>query len=150
VVLGRSAPIRPRQRPLLPLLLQVSTTHVLLLNRSAHQLVQGAAPEQRQVLTQHMTEPLMEKRHLLLIGVDVVGAVLREVVELLAVLIHTARTLLQVQELLKLVSHQARRDVASTKSCAELGQWHLVAVLNGGSEVSPPSTCGSTKVLGHE
>jgi hypothetical protein len=35
----------------------------------------------------------------------VVGDVLREVVELLAVLIHTARTLLQVQELLKLVSH---------------------------------------------
>jgi hypothetical protein len=125
-------------------------THVLLLNRSAHQLVQGAAPEQRQVLTQHRTEPLMEKRHLLLVGVDVVGAVLREVVELLAVLIHTARTLLQVQELLKLVSHQARRDVVPTKSCAELGQWHLVAVLNGGSEVSPPSTCGSTKVLGHE
>jgi hypothetical protein len=68
-------------------------TYVLLLNRSAHQLIQGAAPEQRQVLTQHKTEPLTEK-HLLLVGIGVVGAVLREVVELLAVLIHTARTLL--------------------------------------------------------
>jgi hypothetical protein len=33
---------------------------------------------------------MTEERHLLLIGVGVVGAVLREVVELLAVLIHTA------------------------------------------------------------
>jgi hypothetical protein len=43
------------------------------------------------------------------------------VVELLAVLIHTAQTLLQVQELMKLVSHQARGDVVPTKSSAELG-----------------------------
>jgi hypothetical protein len=55
-----------------------------------------------------------------------------------------------VQELLKLVSHQARRDVVPTKSHAELGPWHLVPVLNGGSEVSPLSTRVSTKLLGHE
>jgi hypothetical protein len=92
----------------------------------------------------------MENRHLLLIGIGVVGAVLREVVELLAVLIHTAQTLLQVQELLKLASHQARRDVVPTKSHAEFSPWHLVAVLNSGGEVGPPSTRGSTKLLGHE
>jgi hypothetical protein len=69
-------------------------TRVLLLNRSLHQLIQGSVPEQCQVLTQHWTEPLMEKRHLLLIGIDVVGVVLREVVELLVVLIHTTQTLL--------------------------------------------------------
>jgi hypothetical protein len=80
----------------------------------------------------------------------VVGTVLREVVEFLDVLIHTARTLLQVQELLKLVSHQARGDVVPTKSRVELGPWHLVAVLNGGGEVSLPSTRGSTKLLGRE
>jgi hypothetical protein len=72
------------------------------------------------------------------------------VVELLAVLIYTTRTLLQVQELLKLVSHQARRDVVPTKSRAEFGPWHLVVVLNGGTEVSPPSTHGSIKLLGRE
>jgi hypothetical protein len=32
----------------------------------------------------------MKKQHLLLIGINVVGAVLREVVELLAVLVHSA------------------------------------------------------------
>jgi hypothetical protein len=63
---------------------------VLLLNRGTNKLIQGTTLEQRQMLTQHRTEPLMEERHLLLIGVGVVGAVLREVVELLAVLIHTA------------------------------------------------------------
>jgi hypothetical protein len=43
---------------------------------------------------QHRAEPLMKKRHLLLIGIGVVGAVLREVVELPDLLAHTARTLL--------------------------------------------------------
>jgi hypothetical protein len=47
----------------------------------------------------------MEERHLLLIGVSMVGAILRLVVELFAILIHTPQTLLQVQELLKLASH---------------------------------------------
>jgi hypothetical protein len=36
------------------------------------------------------------------------------------------------------------------KSHAEFGPWHLVAVLNGGGEVSPPSTHGSTELLGRE
>jgi hypothetical protein len=40
----------------------------------------------------------MEKRHLLLVGIGVVGVVLREVVELLAVLIQTAQTLLRTPE----------------------------------------------------
>jgi hypothetical protein len=97
-----------------------------------------------------MTEALTEERHLLLVSVDVVGAVLREVVELLAILVHTTRTLLQVQELLKLASYQAHGDMVPTESCAEHGPRHLVAVLNSGDEVSPPSTRGSTKLLGYE
>jgi hypothetical protein len=97
-----------------------------------------------------MIEPLTEEWHLLLIGVGMVGSILREVVELLTVLVHTARTLLQVHELLKLVSHQARGDVVSTESCVELSPWHLVAILNSGSEVSPPSTRRSMKLLGYE
>jgi hypothetical protein len=37
-----------------------------------------------------------------------------------------------------------------TKSHAKLDPRHLVAVLNSGGEVSPPSTRGSTKLLGRE
>jgi hypothetical protein len=55
-----------------------------------------------------------------------------------------------VQELLKLVGHQACGDVVSTESCAELGPQHLVTVLNCGGEVSPPSTRRPMKLLGHE
>jgi hypothetical protein len=55
-----------------------------------------------------------------------------------------------MQELLKLVSHQSHRDVVPTKSRAEFCPWHLVAVLNGGGEVSPPSTHGAMKLLGRE
>jgi hypothetical protein len=40
-------PSRPRQRPLLPLLLHMSMTSVLLLNRGAHKLVQGPSLKQR-------------------------------------------------------------------------------------------------------
>jgi hypothetical protein len=69
-------------------------TRILLLNRGAHKLVYGAALEQCQVLTQHRTKPLMEERHLLLISVGMVGAILRDMVELLAILVYTAQILL--------------------------------------------------------
>jgi hypothetical protein len=133
-------PVRPRQRPLLPLLLQASTTRILLLNRGTHKLVQGATPIQRQVLMQHRTKTLMEKQYFLLIGVGVVGAEPRKVVELLAVLIYTAQTLLQAQELLKLMSHQAHGDVVPTERCVELGPrpWCDRTTLGRGS--SPGST----------
>jgi hypothetical protein len=86
----------------------MSVASVLLLNRGTHKLIQGAASEHHQVLTKHRVGPLMKQCHILLIGVGVVGAVLREVVKPLVVLVDTPQTLLQVQELLKPVSHQAR------------------------------------------
>jgi hypothetical protein len=73
----------------------MSLASVLLLNRGAHKLIQGAAPEQCLVLPMQSAEPLMEQCHLLLVGVSVVGVVLQEVVKPLAVLINTPRTLLQ-------------------------------------------------------
>jgi hypothetical protein len=36
------------------------------------------------------------------------------------------------------------------KSSVEFSTWHLVAILNGGGEVSPPSTRGSMKLLGRK
>jgi hypothetical protein len=96
----------------------------------------------------HRVEPLMKQCHLLLIGVIVVGAILREVVKPLVVLVDTPETLLQVQGLLKLQSHEARGYVVSTKGLAELGPRQLVAIMKSGSAVSPPSTNGSMKLLG--
>jgi hypothetical protein len=96
----------------------------------------------------YRVELVAEQHHLLLVSVGVVGAKLREVVEPLVVLIDTPPTLLRVQELLKLVSHQARGDVVSPEDLAELGPWYLVTVLKSGGEVSPPSTGGPTKLLG--
>jgi hypothetical protein len=61
----------------------------------------------------------------------------------------TPQTLLQVQELLKLVSHQAHGYVVSTKGLMELDPWHLVAILKSGGVASPPSTSGPTKLLGY-
>jgi hypothetical protein len=67
----------------------MSKTSILLFNRGAQKLIQGAAPKQCQVLTKHRVEPLMEQCHLLLVGVGVVGAILREVVKPLNVLVDT-------------------------------------------------------------
>jgi hypothetical protein len=47
------------------------------------------------------------------------------------------------------VSHQARRDVVSADGLVELSPQHLVAIPKCGGEVSPPSTGGPTKLLGH-
>jgi hypothetical protein len=74
------------------------------------------------VLTKHRLEPLMEQCHLLRIGVRAVGVIRREVVETLVVLVDTPRSLLQVQELLNLVSHESRRYVVSTKGLPKLDQ----------------------------
>jgi hypothetical protein len=97
----------------------------------------------------HRVEPLMKQRYLLLVGVGVVGVVLQEVVEPLAILIHMPRTLLQVQELLKLANHQACRDVVSTEGLADLSPQHLVVILKSGGKISPPSTGGPMKLQGH-
>jgi hypothetical protein len=77
----------------------------------------------------------------------VVGAYCERWLNLLLYL-DTPRTLLHVQELLKLASHQAHGDVASAEGLVELSPRHLVATLKSGSEVSPPSTSGPTKLLG--
>jgi hypothetical protein len=69
-------PSRPRQRSLLPLLLDTSVASILLLNRGAHKLVHGAASKKHQLLMKHRVEPLRKQRHLLLIGVRLVGAIL--------------------------------------------------------------------------
>jgi hypothetical protein len=71
------------------------------------------------------------------------------VVEPLAVLVDTPRTLLHVQKLLKLVSHEAHGYVVSTVGLSELSPRHLVAVAKSGDVVSPPSTSGPMKLLGH-
>jgi hypothetical protein len=62
--------------PLLTLLLHTSAASILLLNGGTHELIQGAAPKQRQVLLKHRAEPLTEQCHLLLVSVDVVGVIL--------------------------------------------------------------------------
>jgi hypothetical protein len=63
----------------------------------------------------------MEQGYLLRICVDVVHTILCKLYEPLAVLVHHARILIKVQELLMLVVHEAIRDVVLVESLAELG-----------------------------
>jgi hypothetical protein len=76
-----------------------------------------------------------------------VRTILYKVYEPLAVLVHHARTLLKVQELLMVVVHEAVRDVVVTEGLVELSSRHLMTVRKGGSEGCPPGTCRPTEQL---
>jgi hypothetical protein len=83
----------------------------------------------------------MEQSHPLCICVGVVGVVLREVVEPLAVLIDNVGALLYVQKLLQLVSHEAHENVVQTESLMKLNPRDLVAaILKSGGIVRPPES----------
>jgi hypothetical protein len=76
------------------------------------------------------------------------AAIFHKVYEPLVVLIHGARPLLKVQELLLLAVHEAITDVVPLESLTELGPRHLVAIRKGGGEGCPPGTHGPTELLG--
>jgi hypothetical protein len=52
--------------------------------------------------------------------------ILRQMVELLRVVVHGSSSLLEVHELLTLLPHHAGGDVVGTKSIAELCPRHIV------------------------
>jgi hypothetical protein len=122
----------------------------LLSDGPTHEPVEGLALERQQLLMDLGTVSLAEQCCLLRIRVDVVCAILCKVWEPLVVHIHSARTLLKVQELLLLAVHEAIRDVVATESLEELSPWHLVAVRKGCGEGRPPGTYRPMEVRGRE
>jgi hypothetical protein len=115
VVFGRSAPRRTRSDSVAPHLFLGGTDGILLPDDITHELVEGPALEGHQVLTDLGTQPLAEQGCRLHIRVDVVHTILDKVYEPLAVLVHSARTLLRVQELLLLVFHEVIRVVVPSE-----------------------------------
>jgi hypothetical protein len=75
---------------------------------------------------------------LLLVGVHLVWHILRLMVELLVVVMHKPSSLLEVHELLALLSHHACGDVVGTESITELSPWHMVILGTSGNVVGPP------------
>jgi hypothetical protein len=149
-VLGWSTAKRTWNGSLAPLLFLRGTNGILLPDGATHELVEGPTVEGHQLLTDLSTHPLVEQGCLLRIRVDMVCTILHKVYEPLAVLVHSARTLLKIQELLLLVIHEAVRDVVPPESLVELSPWHLVAVPKGGGEGRPPGTHRPAELLGHE
>jgi hypothetical protein len=74
---------------------------------------------------------------LLLIGVHLIRRILCQMVELLGVVVHGPSSLLEVHELLVLLSHHACRDVVGVEGTAELSPWHLVIRRASGGVVGP-------------
>jgi hypothetical protein len=75
---------------------------------------------------------------LLLVRVHLVWCILRQMVELLGVVMHGSSSLLEVHELLALLPHHACGDVVGVKSIAKLSQQHLVIRGASGGVVGPP------------
>jgi hypothetical protein len=59
-------------------------------------------------------------------------------VELLVVVMHKPSSLLEVHELLALLSHHACGDVVGTESITKLSPWHMVILGTSGNVVGPP------------
>jgi hypothetical protein len=76
----------------------------------------------------------------LLVGVHLVRHILRQIVELLGLVMHGPSSLLEVHELLVLLPHHACGAVVGAKSIAELSPRHLVIHGASDSVVGPPRT----------
>jgi hypothetical protein len=75
---------------------------------------------------------------LLLVSVHLVQRIIRQMVELLGVVVHGSSSLLDVHELLVLLPHHADRDVVGVEGITELSPRHLVIRGASGSVVGPP------------
>jgi hypothetical protein len=67
-----------------------------------------------------------------------VRRILRQMVELLGIVMHGSSSLLEVHELLALLPHHADGDVVGVEGIAELNPRHLVIHGVSGSVVGPP------------
>jgi hypothetical protein len=85
---------------------------------------------------------------LLLIGVYLVWRILRQMVELLGVVVHGSSSLLEVHELLALLPHHACGDVVGVESIVELSPRHLV-IRGASGGVVGSSRAGVTPQLLH-
>jgi hypothetical protein len=85
---------------------------------------------------------------LFVVRVHLVQRILRQMVELLGVVVHGPSSLLEAHELLALLPHHACRDVVGAEGIAELSQWHMVIRGASGGVVGTPCA-GITPQLLH-
>jgi hypothetical protein len=84
---------------------------------------------------------------LLLICVNLLQSILRQMVEELGVLMHGPSALLEVHEFLVLPSHDTHGDVMGTEGLTKLTPWHSIVRGVSGSVVGPPHACISPQLL---
>jgi hypothetical protein len=84
---------------------------------------------------------------LLVVRVHLLQRIMRQVVELLRVVVHGPFALLEIHELLALLPYHARGDVVSVKSIVELSPRHLVVRGASGGVVGPPHAGITTQLL---
>jgi hypothetical protein len=84
---------------------------------------------------------------LLFVRVHLVRRILRQMVELLGVVVHGSSSLLEVHELLALLPHHAGGDVVGMESIAELRPRHLVIRGASGGVVGPPRASVTPQLL---
>jgi hypothetical protein len=81
------------------------------------------------------------------VRVHLVRRILRQMVELLGVVVHEPSSLLEVHQLLALLHQHAYEDVAGMESITELSPRHLVVYRASGGVVGPPRASVTTQLL---
>jgi hypothetical protein len=84
---------------------------------------------------------------LLLISVNLLRSILRQMVEELGILMHGPSALLEVHEFLMLPSHDTREDVMGVEGLTKLTPRHLIVHRSSGGVVGPPYTRISPQLL---
>jgi hypothetical protein len=84
---------------------------------------------------------------LLIIYVHLVRRILRQMVELLRVVVHGHSSLLELHELLALLPHHACDDIVGAESITELSPLHLVVRRVSDGVVGPPCADVTTQLL---
>jgi hypothetical protein len=78
---------------------------------------------------------------LLVVSVYLVRCILRQVVELLGVVVHGPSSLLEVHELLALLPHLVDGDVVGTEGIVKFNPRYLIVRGVSGGVVGPPRSC---------
>jgi hypothetical protein len=113
----------------------------------ADELLKCPSSLERYVLLRLGGETYHEAVLLLLIGVHLVRCILRQIVELLGVVVHEPSSLLDVHELLSLLPHHTCGDVVGAKSITELSPRHSVIRGVSVDVVGPPCASVTPQLL---
>jgi hypothetical protein len=129
------------------LLCPVSYNTILLGDGQVDQLIEVICPDSVETLTQFGVETPAEAVSFLLIGISMITCVLAQVVEGLSILQYRAGSLIECQKFIQLVIKNSSWDVVPSESNLKFLPRNFMTSRKHSTEMVPPSSSRSTKLL---